>query len=138
MTIDTPKFRIEARAQWRDKGKPASRNTLVTAVNPGDSTSDWQSEKVRSVDELRKLFKDANAKKMVTLLVESNFSSLVFPNNREIDFLSVEFKEWQGKTAILTPTCNDLKVVKNMASTAEKKQNVVTLKISGDKGFANM
>lgn len=138
MTIETPKFRIEARAQWRDKGKPASRNTLVTAINPGDSASDWQSEKVRSVDELRKLFKDANAKKMVTFLVEANYSSLVFPNNREIEFLSVEFKEWQGKNAILTPSCNDLKVTKNMASTTEKKQNVVTMKISGEKGFGSM
>jgi len=138
MTGDTPRFRIEARAQWRAEGKPETRNTLVSAVTPGDSTSDWQSEKVRSVDELKKLMKAATAKKKIAFLVESTYALLVFPKNREIEFLSVEFKEWQGKSAILTPTCNDLTVLDNAVSTTKKRHNVVKLKIRGEQGFTNL
>jgi hypothetical protein len=49
------KFRIEARAEWRSGGKSYSQNSLIYCVAPGQSQIDWQSEKVRSVDELKKL-----------------------------------------------------------------------------------
>ena len=132
MTIETPRFRIDARADWRADGKPASRNTLITAINPGTATSAWESEKVKSVDQLKALFKSANKKNKITFLVNSVYASLIFPKGRDISFLSVEVKEWNAQKATLTPTCKDLKVVSNMASTDETKQNIVTLQMKGD------
>jgi hypothetical protein len=138
MTSSTPRFRIEARAEWRADGKPATRNTLISAVNPGDSKSGWQSEKVRSVNELKAIFKAANTKKKITFLLQTVYSAMVFPKEREIYFLSIEFKEWQGKQAILIPHCNDLKVVSSAPSTAEKQHSAVTLEIKSDNGFTDV
>ncbi len=129
-----PRLRIEARAEWRDQSKkPVSKNTLISAVTPGDSTTEWQSEKVRAVTDLKKLIETANAKKKITFLMEPHYSFMIFPKGRDIDFLSIEFREWDAKSANLTSTCKDLTVIKNMPS--DNNQNVVTLQFSG-KGFS--
>jgi hypothetical protein len=102
--------------------------TMITSINPGDSTSDWQSEKVFSVDQLKALFNAASDKKKVTFLLEFHYAMKVFPKDKSIDFVSVEIKEWQSNNAILTPSCRDLKVIKHTG--AEGGQTAVTLQLS--------
>jgi len=129
-----PRLRIEARAEYRDQSrKPVSRNTLISAVAPGDSTTDWQTEKVRAVSDLKSLMQQVNKAKKITFLMEPHYSLMIFPKGRSIDFLSIEFREWEAKSASLTSTCKDLTVIKVMPS--EDKQNAVTLQFSGS-GFS--
>lgn len=127
-----PKLRIEAREEYRDHGKPITRSTLIDSVTPGDSTTEWQSEKVRSVGELKALVDDANKKKMISLLVESHFALILFPKGRSLDLLSLQFSEWEAKSSTLVTACKDLTVTKNMP--AADKRNVVTLDFTS-KGF---
>lgn len=126
-----PKFRISVNARWRDQNrKPASGASLISAVNPGDSATSWQSEKVMSVDQLRKLLEtDANKAKKVTFLMELHYSTMLFPKGRDIDYLSLEFKDWSTGNVIVVENCKDLTVVKNMPS--DDNQRAVTLEFDG-------
>ena len=126
-----PKFRISVSAKWRDQNKkPFDNNSLISAVNPGDSASGWQSEKVLSVDQLKKLLEvDANKAKKVTFLMELHFATMLFPKGRDIDYLSLEFKDWQSSNVILTENCKDLTVIKSMPT--DDQQRVVTLEFDG-------
>lgn len=135
------RLHIEARADWRQDGKPATRNTIIRAVAPGDSTTDWPTEKTRSVTDLKTLFKTANQKKKITLLLEPNYARMIFADKREIDFLSIAFAEWSSKSSsLLTATCKDLTVIKSSAVTTKivdaEKAQAVTLQLNGDSGFA--
>lgn len=130
-----PRLRITARAEWRSQNKESKReNTLISAVNAGDSTIDWQSEKIRAVSDLKALFQAVNTKKKITFLMEPHYALRIFPKDRNIDFLSIEFKEWNADTASLTPTCKDLKVVKTTA--ADDNQSVITLQLANS-GFTS-
>ena len=122
----TARFRISARVQ-QSKSKPPDA-TMITSINPGDSTSDWQSEKVFSVDQLKALFNAASDKKKVTFLVEFHYAIKVFPKDKSIDFISVEIKDWASNNTILVPACKDLKVAKH--TTAGDGQTAVTLNLS--------
>ncbi|HZF34907.1 MAG TPA: hypothetical protein VE914_13995 [Candidatus Angelobacter sp.] len=126
-----PKFRISVSAKWRDQyKKPASGNSLISAVNPGDSASGWQSEKVLSVDQLKKLFEvDANKAKKVTFLMELHYATMLFPKGRDIDYVSLEFKDWQSGNVIVVENCKDLTVIKNMPS--DDNQRAVTFDFDG-------
>jgi hypothetical protein len=128
---DMPKFRISVRANWRDQSrKQASGASPISAVNPGDSANGWQSEKVMSVDQLKKLLEtDANKAKKVTFLMELHYATMLFPKGRDVDFLSLEFKDWGTGNVILTETCKDLTVSKNMPS--DDNQRAVTLEFDG-------
>lgn len=126
-----PKFRITVNAQWRDPSKKAANGaSLISAVNPGDSATGWQSEKVLSVDQLKKLLEtDANKAKKITFLMELHYSTMLFPKGRDIDYLSLEFKDWGTGNVILTENCKDLTVSKNMPS--DDNQRAVTLEFDG-------
>ena len=134
-----PRMRIEARVQYRDGGVRTTRNTMIFSIAPGDSTSDWQTEKVRSVDDLRKLLETANAKKKITFLMEPHYALMVFKNQRDIDFLSLLFQEWgQPGGTLMNATCKDLSVIKNMPAPAGSlpdldvsNPQIVTLQFSG-------
>jgi hypothetical protein len=119
------KFRISARVQQQKSKQPDA--TLITSVNPGDATSEWQSEKVLSVDQLKALFNAASDKKKITFLLEFHYALKVFPKDKAIDFISVEFKDWESNNVILTPTCKDLKVIEHTG--AGDKQTAVTLQL---------
>jgi hypothetical protein len=139
--LQMARLKIEARADWRQDGKPATRNTFVRAIAPGESTTDWQTEKTRSVNDLKTLFKTANQKKRVTLLLEPNYARMIFPDKRDIDFLSIAFFEWSSKSgSLMTATCKDLTVLKSSAVTTKiadaEKSQAVTLQLNGDTGFA--
>src|SRR5215468_6131102 len=110
----TARFRISARVQ-QQKSRPPDA-TMITSNNPGDSTADWQSEKVFSVDQLKTLFNAASDKKKITFLLELHYAIKVFPKDKNIDFISVEIKDWESNNVILTPTCKDLKVVKHVGA----------------------
>jgi hypothetical protein len=115
------KFRIEVRADWRGSGKPQTQNSLIYCVAAGQSQIDWQSEKVRSVDELKKFVVALSEANGMTILIESHYASMLFPNHRDIDFISMQFKDWaplSGDGVILTTTCKDLKVTRVMPLTA--------------------
>lgn len=130
-----PRLRIEARAEWRSQSKESkNENTLISAVNAGDSIMDWQSEKIRAVSDLKALFQAVNSKKKITFLMEPHYALRIFPKGRDIDFLSIEFREWEAKTASLTPTCKDLKVVKTAATNGN--QSAITLQLSNS-GFSS-
>jgi hypothetical protein len=73
------KFRISARVQQKKSKQPDA--ALITSINPGDATGDWQSEKVLSVDQLKALFNAASDKKKTMLLLEFHYA-LVFPKIR--------------------------------------------------------
>jgi hypothetical protein len=122
----TARFRISARVQ-QQKSKPPEA-TMITSINPGESTSDWQSEKVFSVDQLKALFNAASDKKKVTFLLEFHYAIKVFPKGKSIDFISVEIKDWTSNNTILIPTCKDLKVANH--TTAGDGQTAVTLQLS--------
>jgi hypothetical protein len=115
------KFRIEARAEWRSGGKPYSRNAFIHCIAPGQSQINWQSEKVRSVDELKKFVDALSAANGMTILIESHYAAMLFPNHRDVDFVSMQVKDWSpssGDGALITITCKDLKVTQVMPLTA--------------------
>jgi hypothetical protein len=114
------RFRIEVRVEWRDKSTPYSANSLIYCVAPGQSQVDWQSEKVRSVEELKKLVDGLTKSNGMTVLVEMHYASMLFPPQRNIDFLSMQFKDWtpmSGDGVLLTTTCKDLTVSQVMPLT---------------------
>jgi hypothetical protein len=114
------KLRIEARVDYRVDGKPTSKNVPVYCIAPGESQIDWQTEKVLTVADLKKLFEAANKSKAITLLMEANYGSMAFPNHRDIDFISIQFSQWQASGAggkLATATCKDLTVVKTLPLT---------------------
>jgi hypothetical protein len=109
----TQRMRIEARADYRADGKSYTKNALIYCVAPGESQIDWQTEKVRAVSDLQALIDAINKAKGITFLMEMHYASMLFPNHRAIDFLSLQFSEWKpagGDGALLTPTCKDLTV----------------------------
>lgn len=115
-----PRFIIAANVQYRDAGKSFDRNAEILSVAPSDSRTDWQSEKVLSVEQLKQLFKTANAKKKVGLLMKQAYANPSFANNRKIDLLSLQFNERSSGGSgnrILTARCKDLTVIKNMPLT---------------------
>lgn len=117
-----PRFIIAANVQYRDAGKFFDRNAEILSVAPSDSTTDWQTEKVLSVDQLKQLFKTANTKKKVGLLMKQAYANPSFSNNRNIDLLSLQFNERSSTgtgNKILTARCKDLTVIKNMPLTSE-------------------
>lgn len=120
------RFRISARVQRQQSKEPDFAPIL--AINAGDSTVDWQSEKVFSVDQLKALFKAASDKKKITFLMQPAYAIKVFPKGRSIDFLSIEIKEDKNNNTILTPSCKDLKVIGSGG--APSHQSTVTLQLS--------
>ena len=108
----TMKFRIEIRAEWRASSNPYSRNSLLYCVAPGQSQIDWQSEKARAPSDLKKLVDAMSAANGMTILIESHYATMLFPNQRSIDFISMQFKEWAPTSdrALITITCKDLTV----------------------------
>ena len=122
----TAKFRISARVQQQRSRPPDA--TMITSINPGDSASDWQSEKVFSVDQLKALFNAASDRKRVTFLLDFHYAMKVLPKDKSIDFISVEIKDWGSNNTILTPACKDLKVTKHAG--AAGGQTAVTLQLS--------
>jgi hypothetical protein len=120
------RFRISARVQRQQSKEPDFAPIL--AINAGDSTVDWQSEKVLSVDQLKALFKAASDKKKITFLMQPAYAIKVFPKGRSIDFLSIEIKEDKNNNTILTPSCKDLKVIGSGG--APNHQSTVTLQLS--------
>ena len=130
------KFRIEARAEWRQNKERKSDRTPIESINPGASSTDWQSEKLSSIEAWRTLFKTAGEKKQITFLLNPNYAIKVLPKGRDIDFLSVEIRPWGADKAALTPTCSDLSVIRHVA--AGDKQTAVTLQLSKGSKFANI
>jgi hypothetical protein len=119
------KFRIEVRAEWRSGGKSYSHNSLIYCFAAGQSPVDWQSETARSVDELKKLVDILSKAGGMTILIESHYASMLFPNHRAVDFVSMQIKAWtpsSGDGVILTITCKDFKVTQVMPLTAHLVQ----------------
>jgi hypothetical protein len=115
------RFRIEIRAEWRASTKPYSQNSLLYCVAPGQSQIDWQTEKVRAVSDLKKLVDAMTEAKGMTILMESHYATMLFPNHRNIDFISMQIKDWSpfsGDGVLITITCKDLKVTQVMPLTA--------------------
>jgi len=115
------RFRIEIRAEWRAGGKPYSQNSLIYCIAAGQSQIDWQSEKVRAVSDLKKLVDAMSEANGMTLLIESHYASMLFPNHRDIDFISMQIKDWapaSGDGVLITITCKDLKVTQVMPLTS--------------------
>jgi hypothetical protein len=115
------KFRIEVRAEWRSGGKSYSQNSLIYCIAAGQSQIDWQSEKVRSVDEFKKFVDALTTAKGMTILIESHYAAMLFPNHRDVDFVSMQVKDWSpssGDGVLITITCKDLKVTQVMPLTA--------------------
>ena len=134
------RLRIELRADWRASGDSSSRNALVYCIAPGESQIDWQTEKVRAVADLKKLLEAINSAGGLTLLMETHYASMLFPNHRDVDLVSIQFKEWNpsgGDGVLLTSSCKDLKVSKVMPLTAHlvelAKGKGITLDIDADK-----
>jgi hypothetical protein len=111
------RFRIEVRVEWRDQGKPYSSNSLIYSVAPGQSQVNWQTEKVLSVDQLKKLVDTLTSSHGMTILIEMHYASMLFPVQRNIDFLSMQFKDWSTSNVLLTTTCKDLTVSQSTALT---------------------
>jgi hypothetical protein len=115
-------LRIDARADWRVNHKPATlANVPILSVAPGESPTDWQTEKVRAVSDLKKLIDAVNDAKGITFLMDLHYAVMVFPNHRDIDFISIEFNQREvgsGGGPLLTTTCKDLTVTKTMQLTA--------------------
>ena len=110
-----PRFVIAANVQYRDRGQAFDRNATILAVAPGDSTVDWQSEKVLSVDQLKQLFKTANDKKRIGLMMKQAYANPSFANNRNLDLLSLQFNEKSSTGTggrILSARCKDLTVMR--------------------------
>ena len=121
------KFRISARVQRQQSKDPDF--APIVSINAGDSTVDWQSEKVLSVDQLKALFKAAGDKKKITFLMHPVYALKVFPKGRNIDFLSLEIKEnSSNNNTILVPSCKDLKVIGSGG--APDHQSTVTLQLA--------
>jgi hypothetical protein len=115
------RFRIEIRAEWRSSGKSYSQNSLLYCVAPGQSQIDWQTEKVRAVSDLKKLVDAMSEGHGMTVLIESHYASMLFPNHRAVDFISMQIKDWapsSGDGVLITITCKDLKVTQVMPLTA--------------------
>jgi hypothetical protein len=114
------RFRIEIRAEWRATSKPHSQNSLLYCVAPGQSQIDWQSEKIRAVSDLKKLVDVMSEAHGMTILMESHYAAMLFPNHRNVDFISMQVKEWAPASddgVLITITCKDLKVTKVMPLT---------------------
>src|SRR5262249_11812314 len=117
-----PRFVIAANVQYRDRGQAFDRNATILAVAPGDSTVDWQSEKVLSADQLKQLFKTANDKKRIGLMMKQAYANPSFANNRNLDLLSLQFNEKSSTGTggrILSARCKDLTVMRSLALTKE-------------------
>ena len=109
----TTRLRIEVRSEWRATGHSYSQNTLIYSIAPGQSQIDWQTEKVRAVSDLKVMIDAINKAGGATFLMEMHYASMLFPNHRDIDFISVLFKQWSpsgGDGGLLTSTCKDLTV----------------------------
>ncbi|HUL10173.1 MAG TPA: hypothetical protein VLV76_27835 [Candidatus Acidoferrum sp.] len=117
-----PKFVIAANVQYRERGQSFNRNAEILSVAPGESTTDWQTEKVASVDQLKQVFKAANDKKKITLMMKQAYATPSFSNNRNIDLVSLQFNERSSTGTggrILTERCKDLTVIKSQPLTNE-------------------
>ena len=108
----TTRFRIEIRADYRASTGPVTKSAPVLCVAAGKSQVDWQSEKARAIGDLKNLVGEMSKSGGMTLLMESHYAAMLFPNHRAIDFISMVFKEWgaTGDGVLLTTTCKDLKV----------------------------
>jgi hypothetical protein len=126
------RFRIEVRVDWRDQGKTYTNNSLIYCVAPGSSQIDWETEKVLSVDQLKNLVDSLTKSHGMTILIEMHYASMLFPVQRNIDFLSMQFKDWSSSGVLLTTTCKDLTVSQSTALTPHlvnlaKTQQGITL-----------
>jgi hypothetical protein len=118
----TGKFRIDVRADWRVSGKSFSGTPLMHCIAPGQSQTDWQTEKALAVSQLKDLIDAINKAGGLTFLMEMHSVAMVFPNHRDIDFISLQFKTWDppkgNDGTMMTTTCKDLKVTGVMPLTA--------------------
>jgi hypothetical protein len=115
------RFKIEIRADWRTSGKSYTRNSLLYCVAPGQSQIDWQTEKIRAVSDLKDMVGAMTKAKGMTILIENHYASMLFPNHRDIDFISMQIKDWapsSGDGVLITITCKDLKVTQAMPLTS--------------------
>jgi len=117
-----PRLVIAANVQYRERGQSFTRTAEILSVAPGESTTDWQTEKVLSVDQLKQIFKTANDKKKITLMMKQAYATASFSNNRNIDLLSLQFNERSSTGTggrLLTERCKDLTVIKSLPLTNE-------------------
>jgi hypothetical protein len=132
----TTRLRIEARAEWKTANGSGIQNAFIYSIAPGQSQIDWQTEKVRAVSDLKTMIDAINSAGGATFLMEMHYAAMLFPNHRDINFLSIQFKQWSpssGDGVLMTSTCKDLKVTGVMALTSHlvdlAKQGGITLDV---------
>src|SRR5258708_27748950 len=106
------RWRIDVNADWRASGKSYSGTPLMYCIAPGQSQTEWQTEKVMAVSDLQKLFDAINKSNGPTFLMEMHIVAMVFPKGRDIHRMLVQIKNWKplsGDGGVMTQAVKDLK-----------------------------
>jgi hypothetical protein len=114
------RWRIDINADWRASGKSYSSTPIMYCIAPGQSQTDWQTEKVKAVSDLQKLFDAINKANGLTFLMEMHSVTMAFPKGRVIDRMLVTIKDWtplSGNGVVMTQVCKDLDVTQVMPLT---------------------
>lgn len=111
-----PRFRIKATATFPTDHDIKTDVADVFAIAPGESTSDWKTEKAMALPQLTALFTDVNTHKRVTLLMAPAYAYKVFPAKRGITKLTVEIMDMSTAKVLVREFCNDLSVMRSAAA----------------------
>lgn len=111
-----PRFRIKATATFPADHDIKTDVAEVLAIAPGESTSDWKTEKAMAISSLTGLFTDVNTHKRLTFLMVPAYAYKVFPAKRGISKLTVEIMDMSTAKVLVREFCNDLTVLRNAAA----------------------
>jgi hypothetical protein len=111
-----PRFRIKATATFASNNDLKTDVAEVFAIAPGESTSDWKSEKAMAISALTSLFTSVNSLKRVTFLMAPAYAFKVFPAKRGISKLTVEIMDMSSAKVLVREFCNDLTVMRSASA----------------------
>lgn len=137
-----PRFFIRATVTFPTKTDIKTDVAEVLAIAPGQSVSDWQTEKAMKTAALTSLFSSVNQLKRVTLLMKRPYAFKAFPAKRDISKLTIEIMEMGASKVITREFANELSVMRTMEAPerflprdVEKPAQAVTLTLEGSGGF---
>ena len=137
-----PRFFIKATVTFPTKSDIKTDVAEVLAIAPGESVSDWKTEKAMAIAALTSLFSSVNQLKRVTLLMKRPYAFKAFPAKRGISRLTIEIMEMGTSRVITREFANELSVMRTkqapdrfLPRDVEKPAQAVTLKLEGSGGF---
>jgi hypothetical protein len=137
-----PRFFIKATVIFPTNNDIKTDVAEVLAIAPGESISDWQTEKAMAISAVRSLFSSANHLKRLTLLMKPPYAFKVFPAKRSISKLTIEIMEMGTSRMIVREFANELSVMRTTSAPdrflprdVETPARAVTLKLEGTGGF---